>query len=141
MPRIKTLELTNEQIIALDKGAKYGATPSYRMRCQAILLKQKELTSLTVAQQLGCCEMSVNDWMKRFEQYGIEGLKVTKGRGRPSILQQQDLEAIKAAVKENRQRIGLVKEALEKDLGKEFSQLTLRRFLKKTVDVSNGLDE
>jgi transposase len=140
MPRIKTLELTNEQIIALDKGAKYGATPSYRMRCQAILLKQKELTSLTVAQQLGCCEMSVNDWMKRFEQYGIEGLKVAKGRGRPSILKQQDLEAVKAAVKENRQRIGLVKEALEKDLGKEFSQLTLRRFLKKTVDVSNGLD-
>jgi transposase len=140
MPRIKTLELTNEQIIELDKGAKYGATPSYRMRCQAILLKQKELTSLTVAQQLGCCEVSVNDWMKRFEQYGIEGLKVAKGRGRPSILQQQDLEVIKQAVKENRQRIGLVKEALEKDLGKEFSQLTLRRFLKKTVDASNGLD-
>jgi transposase len=140
MPRIKTLELTDEDRIALDKGAKYGATPSYRMRCQAILLKQNKLPSLTIAQQLGCCEVSVNDWMKRFEQQGVEGLKVAQGRGRPSILQQQDLEVVKQAVKENRQRIGLVKEGLEKDLGKEFSHLTLRRFLKKMVDVSNVLD-
>jgi transposase len=140
MPRIKTLELTNEQIIALDKGAKYGATPSYRIRCQAILLKQSQLSSLAIAQQLGCCEMSVNDWMKRFEQHGIEGLKVAKGRGRPSILQQQDLEVIKKAIGQNRQRIGLIIEELEGGLGKKFSHLTLRRFVKKMVDVSNELD-
>jgi transposase len=140
MPRIKTLQLTNEQIIELDKGAKYGATPSYRMRCQAILLKQSQLSSLTIAQQLGCCEMSVNDWMKRYEQYGIEALKVFKGRGRPSILQQQDLEVIKKAIGQNRQRIGLVIEELEEGLGKRFSHLTLRRFVKKMVDVSNELD-
>ena len=138
MPRIKTLKLTQEQRTALDKGAKYGATPSYRIRCQAILLKESPISSLIVAQQLGCCEMSVNDWMKRFEQQGIEGLKVASGRGRPSILQEQDLEAVKKAIQENRQRIGLIKEGLEEQLGKEFSHLTLRRFVKKMVVVSNG---
>ena len=131
MPRIKTLKLTDDQRVTLDKGAKYGATPSYRMRCQAILLKENPLSSLIIAQQLGCCEMSINDWMKRFEQQGIEGLKVSKGRGRRNILQETDLEAVKLAIKENRQRIGLIKEDLEEELGKEFSHITLRRYVKK----------
>ncbi|WP_309706957.1 helix-turn-helix domain-containing protein [Armatimonas sp.] len=140
MPRIKTLKLTDDQRIALDKGAKYGATPSYRMRCQAILLKENPLSSLIIAQKLGCCEMSVNDWMKRFEQQGIEGLKVSKGRGRKNIIQKEDLETVKRIIKINRQRIGLIKEELEEELGKEFSHLTLRRFVKKMVVVSSGLD-
>ena len=139
MPRIKNLKLTDDQRIALDKGAKYGATPSYRMRCRAILLKENAISSLIVAQQLGCCEMSINDWMKRFEQQGIEGLKVSKGRGRRNILQETDLEAVKRAIKENRQRIGLIKEDLEAELEKEFSHITLRRYVKKMVAVSNEL--
>jgi hypothetical protein len=57
-----------------------GSTPSFRLRCQAILLKCEKRTSLAVAKELGCCEMSVNDWMKRFAQHGVEGLKVAKGR-------------------------------------------------------------
>ena len=85
--------------------------------------------------------MSVNDWMRRFAAQGMEGLKVAKGRGRKSILQtDDDLEAVRRAVQNNRQRIRMAKAALEQELGKEFSQLTLRRFLKKTVVASNALD-
>ena len=46
---------------------------------------------------------------------------------------EEDLERVREKVSEHRQRIGLAKEDLEKELGKQFSEKTLRRFLKKTV--------
>lgn len=141
MPKVKIVEATADQKAALERGAKYGSTPSFRLRCQAILLKCEKRTSLAVAQEVGCCEMSVNDWMKRFAEQGMDGLKVAKGRGRKGILHKHnDLEAVRRAVGNSRQRISLAKVQLEKELGKEFSQLTLRRFLKKTVAATNALD-
>lgn len=111
------------------------------MRCRAILLKCESRTSGSVAAELGCCAISVNDWMKRFEQNGVAGLKVSQGRGRKSILQTaEDYEAVRRAVQKNRQRISLARAELETELGKEFSQLTLRRFLKKTIVASSAFD-
>ena len=76
MPRIKTVTISVEQKAALENAVKYGSTPSYRKRCQAILLKGGKRTSLAIAKELSCCEMSVNDWMKRFDEQGIDGLRV-----------------------------------------------------------------
>ncbi len=136
MPKVKIVEASTEQKAALEKGAKYGSTPSFRLRCQAILLKCEKRTSLAVAKELGCCEMSVNDWMVRFAQQGVEGLKVAKGRGRKSMLQKHsDLEAVRRAVQNSRQRISMAKAELEQELGKTFSPLTLRRFLKKQLPL------
>ena len=138
MPRVKIVEATTTQKAALEKGAKYGSTPSFRLRCRAILLKCEERTSAAVARELGCCEMSVNDWMKRFAAQGVDGLKVAQGRGRKGILQKEtDLEAVRRAVQNHRQRISRAKAELETELGKAFSVLTLKRFLKKTVAATN----
>jgi transposase len=138
MPRIKTVEISAEQKAALEKGAAYGSTPSFRLRCQAILLKTEQRTSVDIAQELGCCEMSINDWMKRFDEQGVEGLKVAKGRGRKPILKQEtDFSAIKQVVIDNRQRLRLAQAELNESLGKEFSLDTLKRFLKKTSAVTN----
>ena len=138
------LAATPEQKAALDKGAKYGSTPSFRLRCQAMLQKcdaDNPRTSLAIAKELGCCEMSVNDWMVRFTKQGMDGLKVAAGRGRKGILQKHsDLEAVRRAVQNSRQRINLAKAELEQELGKEFCSLTLRRFLKKTVAQSCSHD-
>ena len=139
MSRIKTVELSEQQRNDLVKGFRYGSAPSYRLRCQALLLKSERRTSLSVAQEIGCCEVAINNWMKRFAQNGMAGLRVASGRGRKAILRSPaDLEAVRRAVQSNRQRIGLAKADLEKELGKEFSQLTLRRFIKKTVARANA---
>lgn len=139
MPRIKTVTVTDEQKDALVKGMKYGSTPSYRMRCQAILLKCGERTSASVAAELGCCAISINDWMARFAEQGMDGLKVAKGRGRKPILRQEsDLPAVKKAVQDNCQRLRLAREELQGELGREFCLQTLKRFLKKTTAVTRG---
>ena len=84
--------------------------------------------------------MVVNNWTKRFESEGIKGLQTRVGRGRKTILQAIDLEQVKKSVTANRQRISLAKTELEESLGKEFSMSSLKRFLKKTTQAINELE-
>ena len=142
MTRLIHLTLTNEQRAALEHGYRHGKTHRYRMRCQMILLKSKGLPSHQIADQLGCCMISVNRCVVRYLSEGIKGLPVKSGRGRKAILSsREDLEKARLAVAENRQRIGLVQAQLQKELGKEFSTLTLKRFLKSIVaDTSESGD-
>lgn len=145
MPRITVLTLPDDERAALEKAAKHGPSYSFRLRCQAVLLKtdaQNKRTALAIANQLGCCEMSVNDWLKRYQQEGLTGLKVKPGRGRKAILSKEtDLAAVRLAVQGGRQRISLAKAELQQQLGKEFSAQTLKKFLKKTVAASSVFDD
>jgi len=101
------------------------------VRCQTILLKSENRTSIEVAGIVGSCEITVNHWLTRYQQEGIAGLHTKPGRGRKAILNaERDLEQVKAAVRGNRQRVRLAKADLEEELGKSFSDKTLRRFLK-----------
>ena len=140
MGKTKVIELTKEQREELENGYRTGQTHSFRARCQMILLKSENRTSLEVAEILGGCEMTVNNWLKRYEQFGLEGLKTRPGRGRKSILKAEDLEQVKARVKESRQRISQAQAQLEASLGKKFSHSTLKRYLKKTADAINELE-
>lgn len=142
MAKIKSVDLTPEQQAALEKASRHGKSYSFRQRCLMVLLKSQSRTSKDVAAQVGCCEVVVNTWLKRYQQLGLDGLKTKAGRGRKSILQADtDLAAVRQAVQSSRQRISLAKAELQQELGKEFSQLTLRRFLKKTVAASSAFDE
>jgi hypothetical protein len=95
MPKIKIVELTAEQRASLEKGARYSPRPTFRLRCQAVLLKsQPGRSALSVADELGCCEMAVNNWVNRFLAGGVGGLTTRAGRGRRAVLQPTDLPAV-----------------------------------------------
>ena len=55
------------------------------MRCRAILLKARGLTSKEVGVQTAMTPISVNSWVKRYETEGINGLETRPGRGRKLI--------------------------------------------------------
>jgi outer membrane protein TolC len=67
-------------------------------------------------------------------------LETRPGRGRKTILQAADLEQVQATVKQSRQRIAVARAELAESLGKEFSQSSLKRFLKKTLAATNALE-
>ena len=140
MGKTKVIELTKEQREELEKGYRTGQPHSFRARCQMILLKSEKRTSLELVSILGSCEMTINNWLKRYAKSGIEGLRTRSGRGRKSILKAEDLETVKAQVKESRQRIAQAQAELETSLGKKFSRSTLKRYLKKTADAINELE-
>jgi len=141
MGKTKVIELTATQREELENGYRNGKTHSFRQRCQMVLLKSEERTSVEIVGILGSCEMTVNNWLKRYEAEGIEGLRTRPGRGRRSILQAADLEQVKRAVKQSRQKISVARAELSESLGKEFSHSSLKRFLKKTLAVTNELEK
>lgn len=140
MGKIKVIKLDDKEKADLEIGYRDGEKHGFRKRCHMILLKSKGHPADEVASILGTCEMSVNNWVRRFEKEGIEGLKTRSGRGRKPILKAEtDLELVRQTVARNRQRVSQVRAELEEKLGKEFSDKTLNRFIKKTVDATNEL--
>lgn len=128
---VKIIKLSPEDKQALEEGYKYSPKASYSRRCHIVLLKSKEHSSQQIADIFGITSQAVNNWIKRFEATGLEGLKTKKGQGRPRIFDKtQDAEKVKEIVKTERQRLKLAKAELENELGKEFSMKTLNRFLK-----------
>ena len=130
MPKVKTIELSESQRMELEKGYREGKSHAYRKRCHLVLLKSEARKSVEVARILGCCEVSVNNWLKRYEAEGISGLATKSGRGRKAILDGEDLESVKRAVQMNRQRLSIAKAELEAELEKSFSTKTLERYIK-----------
>jgi transposase len=141
MGKTKVIELSEAQRAELENGYRNGKRHSFRQRCLMVLLKSEKRTSLEVVGIVGGCEMTVNNWLARYEEAGIEGLRTRPGRGRKAILQAADLAQVKAAVKQSRQRISVARAELEESLGKEFSKSSLKRFLKKTLAATNELEK
>ncbi len=124
----------------MESGYRNGQTHAYRQRCQIVLLKSERRTSLEISRRVGSCQMTVNNWLKRYEDEGFKALQMRPGRGRKSILKAVDVERVKAQVKVSRQRISVARAELEASLAKGFSLTTVKRFLKKTVAATNELE-
>lgn len=128
---LRTIELTAEQYQELKDGYEKGKSAAYRKRCHLVLLKQEGRTSRDIGKIIGLHQITVNNWLNRYESEGISGLQTKPGRGRKPILdEQKDAQKIKEEVKKERQRLKKAKDTIEKDLGKSFSMMTLKRFLK-----------
>lgn len=142
MGRVNTPILSEEQRTALEYELKTNDNHSFRMRCQAILLKATGRSSKEVGQIVGMCHVSVNSWLKRFKVSGLDGLNTRPGRGRKPVLNKEtDKDAVLAAVRANRQRIQLAKADWEtsRSAGSQpVSESTFRAFLKSLMADTNA---
>ena len=139
MGKTKVVDLTPEQRAALEKGYREGSSHAFRTRCQMILLKSERRSSLEVADVLGCCEIVVNNWLRRYEGEGIEGLKTRVGRGRKPKLSTQNpvhLRMVKAEIAKHPQSVKTVIARLDEKLDLQMHPDTLKRFLKKLATAS-----
>lgn len=131
MGKIKTIELSEGQRDELEKGYRHGKTHAVRERCQLILLKSEGRSSKQVAAIIKKDQNTVNTWVKRYHAVGIVGLSTKPGRGRKLLLdKEKDGDKVRVAIQAERQRISQAKVDLEEQLGKRFSEKTLKRFLK-----------
>ena len=135
--KVKKLVVPAEVGLALAKGYREGGRHCYRIRCQIILLKLEGYKSKEIGKITACCEMSVNNWVKRFEILGLEGLETKAGRGRKAILNRQHLPIVAQAVKQERQRLNQAQKIIEENIGRPMSKQTLTRFLKVVTAVTS----
>jgi len=139
MGRSIKIELSDNQRKELENGYRNGKSHSFRTNCQIVLLKSEGRFSKEIAKFLGFSEQKVNRWLWRYKTQGLEGLEIRAGRGRPAILQIENTESVKEAVRRHRQRISIARAELQETLGKEFSGKTLARFLKNlTADINES---
>ena len=138
MGRTIKIELDDKQRNELEQGYRNGKSHVFRLRCHIVLLKSEGRKSKEVAAILDSCELSVNNWLRRYINEGISGLHNKPGQGRIPILQpSEDAQSVRSSVAQHRQRISQARAELEDSLGKKFSEKTLRRFLKNlTADIN-----
>ena len=128
--KVKQIGLSEAQRCALENGYKTGDSHCFRQRCKMVLLKGEGYRSTEIATILRTNEMSVNNWIHRYEADGLEGLKTKPGRGRKPILQEEHLSIVKAAIEQERQRLSQAQKIIEGSIGRPMSKETLSRFLK-----------
>ena len=75
MGKSKLLSLTDRERRELEQGFRYGEKHCFRMRCRADLLKADGLSAAKAGAQTEMSFVSVNAWVKRYKEEGIEGLK------------------------------------------------------------------
>ena len=121
----------------LEAGRHHHPQHQFRARCQGLLWSADGHSVPALAALLDVGQGTVYSWFNRWERGGLVGLGNAKGQGRPAILQPIDQEQVKAAVRANRQQLKDVTAVLRQQLGKDFSALTLKRFLKR-VGVTGG---
>ena len=98
--KIKVLKLGIHDKELLERGYKHSSKASYSRRCHIILLKSKGKTSKEIADIFDIDYQSVNNWVKRFEAKGLDGLVTKKGQGRSPIFDKTaDAEKVKNIVK------------------------------------------
>ncbi|RRD87449.1 helix-turn-helix domain-containing protein [Bacteroides heparinolyticus] len=129
MGKPKVLELTEAQRLELESGFRLGEKHCFRMRCRAVLLKADGLSSAKAGLQTEMSFVSVNAWVKRYTEEGVEGLKTRPGRGRKPIMDSSDTDAVRRAIAQDRQCVSKAKAAWEQATGKEASEMTFKRFL------------
>lgn len=79
MGQKRTIELTKDQRTDLERAFRTDTSHAFRQRCQTILFKSEGRTSKEVAQLLKQHYVSVNAWLNRYEQAGLEGLRTKPG--------------------------------------------------------------
>ena len=129
--------MTDSEKHDLEIAYKTGDSHCYRTRCKAILLKSQGKSANEIASILDVSIPSVFNWIKRYGDEGINGLKTRTGRGRKPIIDSSDEEIIRKAIEEDRQNVSKAREAWQNATGKKASDATLKRFLSYLVqDIS-----
>jgi transposase len=139
MGKTKVIELSLEQHAALEKGYRKGKSHAFRVRCQMVLLKSEQRSSLEVGNILGCCEIVVNNWLSRYQAEGLKGLETRAGRGGKPKLSTQNpahLQTVKAEIAKHPQSVKTVIAKLEAEFDLRMHPDTLKRFLKKLAIAS-----
>ena len=134
----KYIKLNQEEILTLQEGHKNHACYQVRNRCQCLLLSHQGKQVKELAAIFSVIPLTIYTWFYRWEEKGLVGLLNEKGRGRKPILLQAESEQIKTQVQTHAQQLKVARGVLKAELNKQFSDKTLKRYLKKLVQDGKG---
>lgn len=132
----KYIDLTENELLTLQQGAKYHTKPEFREKCRALMLNQAGVTIKQIANHLTVNHNTVGNWIIAWETEGIAGLHRKTGQGRRPILKlgnSAHLQVLGKAVERHPQDVKAIHAELVNQLNTPMSTATVKRFLKKII--------
>lgn len=127
------ITLTETEVVTLREGYRNVSHHQFKSRCHCLLLSNEGNDMATLKDIFNVSHPTITNWFDAWESKGIAGLRNKPGQGRKPILSGADTAAIKAKVQSNPQQLKQVCLDLRAELNREFSEKTLKRFLKSLV--------
>lgn len=129
----QTSPYLSKELVERSKAAleSLGRTGEISRRLVAIISSYNH--SITeVAKIYNTTNKTIRLWIKNFQKSGIEGLKISKGRGRKALLNSEDLDFISKALKSNSTiTIEELRITIKQKLGKEVGKTCCHEAIKK----------
>jgi len=106
---MKKAKITDAEtvILILQDEIRRSYEARYDHRLHAILMVAQGISCRSVAQLLGDSSRTVAYWVKRFEAEGLSGLADAERSGRPSRLDEQQIQVIELALRSHPSQYGL----------------------------------
>ena len=131
--KVRALSLSATQRKELVDSLSRTDSIKYARRCKIILLKSSTPTpsNIQIAKELQVQPVTVDKWLRRYRQQGLQGLQSRPIPGRPAIFDPvRDKALVEEQVKKSRQRLKVAHAAIQEAKGRKMSIDTLRSFLK-----------
>lgn len=133
MRHIQNLSYETQNL--LKRLYKHSKKHDVRQRAQCIILSHKGLTINHLIEIFDVHLNTIYNWLNNWDNSGLLSLYNSKGQGRKMILQPEDEEFIRKSIKKNSKQVKKVVVELDEKKGIKVSERTVKRFLKKKLNM------
>ncbi len=127
---MRNIRLTEQEEQELKELYKKGASIIERKRSQCLLLSHQGQSINELASIFGVTRLTISNWFDKWEQAGLEGMRLEPGRGRKQKLVGIGPEQLEAYVAEHSRNLNAVVALIKEKHAVVVSKKTLQRFLK-----------
>lgn len=135
---MRYINLTEAQQVTLQEAVGNHTSPIVRARSQALLLSNRGYAVKELARVYQVRTRTIYDWFSRWQSMGLVGLRITKGRGRKSVLQAQHTLLVEETLALDCQDLQQASLVLSEELATPISKGQLKRFLKTSATVGDA---
>ncbi len=133
MRHIQNLNFDTQNL--LERIYKYSSKHEVRQRAKSIILSHKGFSISQLVEVFNVHLNTIYNWLNNWNNSGLLSLYNSKGQGRKSIIQAENEDFIRKSIKKNSKQIKKVVIELDEEKGIKASERTVKRFLKKKLDM------
>ena len=127
---MRTIRLTEQEEKELQEVYKSSGYIIERRRSQCLLLSHRGKSINELAGIFGVTRLTITNWLDKWKEGGLEGIRLESGRGRRQKLAGIGQEQLEAYVEGHSRNLNAVLALLREKHAVEVSKKTLQRFLK-----------
>lgn len=127
---MRNISLTEQEVADLQELYKSSSYLVERKRSQCLLLSHQGRSINELAGIFGVTRLTITNWLDKWKQGGLDGIRLESGRGRKQKLAGIGQEQLEAYVQQHSRNLHAVVALIKEKHAVVVSKKTLQRFLK-----------